>query len=65
MTARHAIGQFEENLRLFGDATSQPEKFNLYQGLGNLAVSLDSIERQNRQILDALNDIIRHMRRGT
>lgn len=36
--------QFDENFRLFGNADTQPEKFNLYAGLSNLAESLMSLE---------------------
>jgi len=46
MSSYDAKKQFEENLRLFGDSSTQPEKFNLYAGLMNLADSLINIESE-------------------
>ncbi len=37
---------FKENLRLFGDSKSQPEKFNLYNGLVNLTTAIEDIKNQ-------------------
>lgn len=48
---------FQENLRLFGNAQTQPEKFNLYSGLQHLAIAveqvntrLDKIESQLKRV---------------
>jgi hypothetical protein len=46
MSSYDAKKQFEENLRLFGNSSTQPEKFNLYAGLMNLADSLINIESE-------------------
>lgn len=46
MSLYTAKKQFEENLRLFGDPNTNPEKFNLYSGLLNLTGSLMNIEAQ-------------------
>jgi len=46
MSSYDAKKQFEDNLRLFGDASSQPEKFNLYAGLANLAESIMNLESE-------------------
>jgi hypothetical protein len=35
-----ALKCFEENIRLFGQVQTQPEKYNLYNGLANLAHGL-------------------------
>ena len=35
---------FEENIGLIGGHQSNPEKFNLYNGLANLAVAISGIE---------------------
>ena len=55
MKFNNASKQFEENLKMFGDAHTNPEKYNLYAGLMNLAdglsqmeARLDSIERTLR-----------------
>lgn len=35
---------FGENIRLFGDPQIDPEKFNLYNGLSNLAEAIERLE---------------------
>ena len=35
---------FAENLQLFGNVTAQPEKFNLYTGLTQMAVALEQMQ---------------------
>ncbi len=62
MSAHDAVKQFSENLELFGgDAIGQPEKYNFYAGLLNLARSMEEIERQNAQILAFLGSILARM----
>jgi len=46
MSSYNAKKQFAENLRLFGNSTTQPEKFNLYAGLMNLADAISNIESE-------------------
>ena len=46
---------FEENIRLFADAQSEPEKYNLYNGLHALAGSIDEVQAK-------LEDIYRRLR---
>jgi len=41
-----AIKCFVENCHLFADPDRDPEKFNLYTGLANLAEALEEIERK-------------------
>lgn len=48
---------FAENIRLFGNAKTQPEKFNLYNGLLNLADAIKKLE-------DRLDDIEKAMKPG-
>jgi hypothetical protein len=48
---------FEENLKLFADARSQPEKYNLYTGLYNLAKELETITHR----LDNLEHMIKQI----
>ncbi len=52
--ANNALKCFSENLQAFGNATTQPEKYNLYNGLSNLALAIkemqDEIERLRREI---------------
>lgn len=37
---------FAENLELFGNPASQPEKYNMYQGLINVVQGLSSLEQK-------------------
>jgi hypothetical protein len=46
MSIRNAINCFEENIRLFGDAGVQPEKYNLYAGLAAVAHALEHLETE-------------------
>jgi hypothetical protein len=41
---------FEENMHLFANAQTEPEKFNLYNGLWNLADSLQQIETEMHRL---------------
>ncbi|MBU1084861.1 hypothetical protein KKB06_00770 [Patescibacteria group bacterium] len=52
MSTYQAKIQFEENLKLFGNATSQPEKYNLYAGLINLTKAIEQIKSDLRSIKD-------------
>lgn len=56
MSAQTAKKCFVENINLFANSQSQPEKFNLYNGLANLAQTLEKLERD-------LDDIDREIRR--
>ncbi|MDO9013851.1 MAG: hypothetical protein Q7U84_03615 [Polynucleobacter sp.] len=52
--ANNAYKCFNENLQAFGDATTQPEKYNLYNGLSNLARAMkemqDEMDRLRREV---------------
>jgi len=50
---------FEENLRLFGNSTTEPEKFNLYTGLYKLAAAVERLQADAEQIKALLSDIQR------
>ncbi len=55
--------QFRENYNLFGsDPKNQTEKFNLYNGLANLARGLQSIQSSIKQIESRLNYIEQKIR---
>lgn len=41
---------FVENIRLFANAQTEPEKFNLYNGLAALADALADIQQQVAEI---------------
>lgn len=45
-SANNALKCFQENLRVFGDMQSQPEKYNLYNGLANLATAVKEMQRE-------------------
>lgn len=46
---------FSENLRLFGNAKTEPEKYNLYNGLRNLASAIKQLEQKVEDIENKLN----------
>ena len=55
--------QFEENLRLFGNAQIEPEKYNFYAGLVNLTKALSDAEGKLEHLRIKLDDIEREVRR--
>lgn len=50
MSFFHARRQFEDNLNLFWDPNVNPEKYNLYAGLMNLADGLNRLEARVEDI---------------
>jgi hypothetical protein len=52
---------FAENIRLFGNSNSQPEKYNLYNGLANLAAAVEETQEQLAQIQAALVHIAQRL----
>lgn len=50
MSFFHAKRQFEDNLNLYWDPNVNPEKYNLYAGLLNLADGLYKLEARVEQI---------------
>lgn len=57
MSADAAKKCFEENLKLFGNAQTQPEKFNLYNGLYYLASEVENINRKIDDLEQMLNQL--------
>jgi len=45
-SSQNALKCFEENIRLFGNARTEPEKFNLYNGLANLATAIKDMQAE-------------------
>lgn len=50
---------FQENLDRFGPARSEPEKYNLYNGLARLAEAIASIEAQVQDLAHRIRKIER------
>ena len=50
---------FEENLQLFGDPQTDPEKYNLYNGLLNLVNALEMLDQQIRHLAEQLQALRR------
>lgn len=50
MSASIAKKCFEENIRLFSNPNSQPEKYNMYNGLANLARAVGDLEDKVRSL---------------
>jgi len=46
MNFYNAEKQFNENFRIFADPNTEPEKYNLYAGLANLAKGLEDMQAQ-------------------
>ena len=46
LTTTDAKKCFEENIRLFANANTEPEKFNLYHGLVAIADAIASMQSQ-------------------
>ena len=63
MSSYDAKRQFDENLRLFGNPKTEPEKFNLYSGLSNLAQGLMENEDRVSRVECKLNIIIQALNR--
>jgi hypothetical protein len=59
MKIQTATNCFNENIRLFGDARSEPEKFNLYNGLSNMAQAIAQLARE----VDAIKQTVDRIRR--
>ena len=57
MSFYDAERQFVENVKLFGNPQTQPEKYNLYNGLGNLARSLRNLEDKVDSLLGEVRRI--------
>ena len=58
MNAFNAKQQFSDNLQLVGNAWTDPEKFNLYSGLYNLAESLEQIQNELNQVKSDIQILI-------
>ena len=54
-----AIKCFEENLNLFGNAQSEPEKYNLYNGLTNLSEAVYELQKQVQTLSQAVEALRR------
>jgi hypothetical protein len=49
-----AKASFQENIRLFGNAQTSAEKYNLYNGLQNLAIAIGQLESRLKKVEDEL-----------
>ncbi len=57
MSMYDAKRQFGENQRLFGNSTTEPEKFNLYAGLYNLAQAIEEMQSDLHKIKEELHQV--------
>lgn len=55
---------FAENLRNFGNANAAPEKFNLYNGLANLATAVEELQNKLTEIESTVNRVRRAVERS-
>jgi len=56
-----AINCFEENLRLFGNSQTDPENYNLYNGLTEMARAIQYIDREVSEIKLTVDRILRKL----
>ena len=54
-SSQNALKCFNENIRLFGDARTEPEKFNLYNGLANLALAIKEMQTEIASLRQEVN----------
>jgi len=54
MSYREAVDCFQENINLFADSSTQPEKYNLYNGLAVLAETLEQDMIEIKRLLRAI-----------
>lgn len=62
MSFYNAKRQFQENLNLFSNPKTEPEKFNLYAGLQNLVIGLENLEDEINQMKNRIASIERCVR---
>lgn len=48
--------QFDENLNLFANPNTEPEKYNLYAGLSNLAQGLENLAAEVEELKRKIHD---------
>lgn len=48
---------FDENIRLFCEPSTDPEKFNLYSGLSALSDTMAALEREVKSVQDDLRQL--------
>ena len=52
-----AVQCFDENIKLFGDANTQPEKYNTFNGLASLAEGIAELQTQIRQLREEVQQL--------
>lgn len=57
--ASNAQKCFDENLKLFVNAQTQPEKYNLYNGLSNIAASIAEMQNEINRLRREVDDLRR------
>jgi hypothetical protein len=62
MSAYDAKKCFLENRNLFGNAQSEPEKYNLYNGLANLAEAIEEMDRKLNNLAHDVEQVKRSIR---
>jgi len=61
-TEKLAEACFAENVNIFGDAQTQPEKHNLYKGLMALSKVLEEVLQSQRRLEQQLNVVVQALR---
>jgi hypothetical protein len=55
--------RFAENLRLFGKPQAEPEKYNLYNGLVNLASAVEQMQSPIAEIETKVNRVLSEVKK--
>ena len=63
MRIQSAIRCFDENIKLFGNPQVEPEKFNLYAGLAEMARAIERLDAEVYTIEQVVERVVqRHTR---
>jgi hypothetical protein len=63
MSIQSAINCLDENINLFGDPRVDPEKYNLYNGLSEMARAIQRLDNEVEVIKNTVNGILHEVRR--
>ncbi len=63
MSIQSAINCLDENIRLYGNPRVDPEKYNLYNGLSEMARAIQRLDNEVEVIKNTVNGILHEVRR--
>jgi len=63
MSIQSAINCLDENIRLYGNPRVDQEKYNLYNGLSEMARAIQRLDNEVEVIKNTVNGILHEVRR--